>query len=59
MKPRCTKSQNRHSARLEHEGTVDIVQERLDRAPEIMKLRRRTVEYVFGTLKAGWVTATS
>jgi transposase len=56
MKPRCTKSQNRRIARWEHEDTLDIVQERLDRAPEAMKLRRQTVEHVFGTLKA-WMGA--
>ncbi len=56
MKPRCTKSQNRRIARWEHEDTLDIVQERLDGAPEAMKLRRQTVEHVFGTLKA-WMGA--
>ena len=29
-----------------------MVQERLDGAPEAMRLRRQTVEHVFGTLKA-------
>lgn len=56
IKPRCTKSQNRRIARWEHEDTLEIVQERLDGAPEAMKLRRQTVEHVFGTLKA-WMGA--
>ncbi len=56
LKPRCTKSKYRRIARWEHEDTLDIVQERLDEAPEAMKLRRQTVEHVFGTLKA-WMGA--
>ena len=31
---------------------LDVVQARLDRAPEAAQLRRQTVEHVFGTLKA-------
>lgn len=30
---------------------IDAVQQRLDRQPDAMKVRRRTVEHVFGTLK--------
>ena len=52
MKPRCTKGQNRRISRWEHEDILDVVQERLEGAPEAMKLRRQTVEHVFGTLKA-------
>jgi hypothetical protein len=52
MKPRCTKSKYRRIARWEHENILDVVQERLDGAPEAMRLRRQTVEHVFGTLKA-------
>jgi transposase len=52
MKPRCTKSKYRRIARWEHEHTLDIVQQRLDGTPEAMRLRRQTVEHVFGTLKA-------
>ncbi len=33
------------------------MQDRLDRMPNAMKLRRQTVEHVFGTLKA-WMGAT-
>ena len=33
------------------------MQERLDRQPDAMKLRRQTVEHPFGTLKA-WMGAT-
>lgn len=52
MKPRCTKGQNRRIARWEYEDILDVVQQRLEGAPEAMKLRRQTVEHVFGTLKA-------
>ena len=34
-----------------------MVQERLDGAPEAMRLRRQTAEHVFGTLKA-WMGST-
>ena len=33
---------------------LDVAQERLEGAPEAMRLRRQTVEHVFGTLK-GWM----
>lgn len=52
MKPRCTRGQNRRIVRWEHEYILDVVQQRLEGAPEAMKLRRQTVEHVFGTLKA-------
>ena len=52
MKPRCTKSKYRRIARWEHEGILEVVQDRLDGAPDAMRLRRQTVEHVFGTLKA-------
>jgi transposase len=52
MKSRCTKGQNRRISRWEHENILDVVQRRLEGSPEAMKLRRQTVEHVFGTLKA-------
>jgi transposase len=52
MKARCTKGKYRRIARWEHEDVLDVVQRRLEGAPEAMKLRRQTVEHVFGTLKA-------
>jgi hypothetical protein len=36
---------------------LEATQRRLDRMPEFSKLRRRTVEHPFGTLKA-WMGAT-
>ena len=52
MKSQCTKGPNRRIARWEHEDILDVVQDRLDSAPEAKRLRRQTVEHVFGTLKA-------
>jgi transposase len=52
MKPRCTHGKERRISRWEHEDILDVVQARLDGAPEAMKLRRQTVEHAFGTLKA-------
>ncbi len=36
---------------------LNAVQSRLDQAPEMMRIRRQTVEHPFGTLKA-WMGAT-
>ena len=41
----------RRVRRWEHEAVLDIMQARLDRKPDAMKIRRRTIEHVFGTLK--------
>jgi hypothetical protein len=57
IKSRCTPSKNRRITRWEHEAVIDAMQERLDRAPKAMRIRRATVEHPFGTLKA-WMGAT-
>jgi hypothetical protein len=44
-------------ARWEHEAVLDEMQARLDHAPEMMRIRRPTVEHPFGTIKA-WMGAT-
>ena len=44
-------------ARWEHEAVLDEMQARLDHAPEMMRIRRQTVEHPFGTIKA-WMGAT-
>lgn len=51
MKSRCTPSPYRRITRWEHESVLEAVQRRLDRAPDAMTVRRRTVEHVFGTFK--------
>jgi len=57
LKTRCTTSSYRRITRWEHEHLLEAMQRRLDRKPEAMTLRRRTIEHVFGTLKH-WMGAT-
>jgi hypothetical protein len=57
IKAHCTPSDCRRITRWEHEAVLDMVQARLDDAPEAARLRRQTVEHVFGTLKA-WMGST-
>ena len=52
MKSQCTTSKYRRISRWEHEEVLEVVQRRLDRSPDSMTVRRRTVEHVFGTLKS-------
>jgi transposase len=59
IKTKCTPSDYRRITRWEHEDVLDIVQDRLDGAPEAARLRRQTVEHVFGTLRPGWARAIS
>ena len=51
MKSQCTNGKERRIRRWEHEHVVEAMQARLDRMPDAMRVRRRTVEHVFGTLK--------
>jgi transposase len=51
LKDRCTPSKQRTVARWEHEAVLEAAQERLDRNPDMMTVRRSTVEHAFGTLK--------
>jgi hypothetical protein len=57
LRPRCTPTQRRIIKRWENEDVLDRMQDRLDRMPEAMGVRRQTVEHPFGTLKA-WMDAT-
>ena len=57
MKAQCTPSKERQVTRWEHEATLEKVQDRLDRNPDAMRVRRSTVEHPFGTIKA-WMGAT-
>ncbi len=54
IKSRCTTGVERRISRWEHEEVLDAVETRLDKAPEMMRIRRQTVEHPFGTLK-GWM----
>jgi transposase len=51
IKAQCTTGEYRRITRWEHEVVLEEMQERLDRQPESMRVRRRTVEHPFGTLK--------
>ena len=51
LKEHCTTGRERRVKRWEHEAVLEAAQERLDRNPDIMTVRRSTVEHVFGTLK--------
>jgi transposase len=57
LKPRCTTEKVKRVKRWKHEGVLDVMQDRLDRMPDAMGVRRQTVEHPFGTLKA-WMGAT-
>lgn len=57
LKGRCTPRSERRVSRWEHEAVLEAMQARLDQAPEMMRIRRQTVEHPFGTLKA-WMGAT-
>ena len=57
MKAKCTPSDYRRISRWEHEPVVEAAQRRLDKRPDAMTVRRRTVEHVFGTLKY-WMGST-
>jgi hypothetical protein len=51
FKSRCTKGPERRITRWEHEHVLEAVQQRLDKNPQAMRLRRETAEHPFGTLK--------
>ncbi len=57
IKKQCTPSPYRRVSRWEHEATLEAMQQRLDHAPDMMRIRRQTVEHPFGTLK-DWMGAT-
>ena len=57
MRAQCTTSTNRRIKRWKHAAVLEAMQERLDRRPDSMRVRRRTVEHPFGTLKM-WMGAT-
>src|SRR6266576_2920642 len=51
FKARCTTGSERRITRWEHEHVLEAVQQRLDKNPQAMRVRRETVEHPFGTLK--------
>lgn len=57
MKSRCTTGTERRVTRWDYEHLVDEMRDRLRSAADPMTLRRCTVEYPFGTIKA-WMGTT-
>jgi transposase len=57
IRSNCTTSNYRRLKRWRHETVLEAMQQRLDRQPEMMRVRRQTVEHPFGTLKH-WMGAT-
>lgn len=57
LKFQCTPSKQRRVRRWEHEAVLEEMQNRLSNAPEMMRVRKGTVEHPFGTLKQ-WMGAT-
>ncbi|MDO9245446.1 MAG: IS1182 family transposase [Phenylobacterium sp.] len=57
LKPNCTPDKLKRLKRWKHEGVMDQMQDRLDRMPHAMGIRRQTVEHPFGTLKS-WIGST-
>ena len=51
MRNQCSTSKYRRVTRWEHEHVVDALDERLEREPDRMRVRRSTAEHPFGTLK--------
>jgi transposase len=57
LKPQCTPSTERRVRRWEHEAVLEEMQRRMNHAPDMMRVRKRTVEHPFGTLKQ-WMGST-
>jgi transposase len=57
MKPQCTPSKYRRISRWEHEAILDRLEARMELNPDMMKVRRSTVEHPFGTIKS-WMGST-
>jgi transposase len=57
IKDQCTASTQRRVTRWEHEEVLEVMQTRLDHAPEMMRIRRQTAEHPFGTIKS-WMGTT-
>ena len=57
MRALCTTADYRRIKRWKHAAVLEAMQERLDRRPDSMRVRRRTAEHPFGTLKM-WMGAT-
>jgi hypothetical protein len=57
IKTQCTTSKYRRISRSEHEFVIDRLETRMESNPDMMKIRRSTVEHPFGTIKS-WMGST-
>ena len=57
IKSKCTTSRARRIRRWEHEDRLDDMEAKLQSEPDILNLRKSTVEHPFGTIKS-WMGAT-
>ena len=57
IKAECTRGDYRRVSRWVHEDVIERAQARLDQRPEIMRVRRATVEHPFGAIKS-WMGST-
>lgn len=51
LKPKCTTGKERRVTRWEHAKVLDLHEDRMNRNPTMMQLRKQTVEHPFGTIK--------
>ncbi len=51
LKANCTPGKERRVSRWQHAEVIERLQQRLDENPEMMRVRRQTVEHPFGTIK--------
>ena len=57
IKSDCTTGVNRRITRTEYEPALEVMATRLDEKPEVMAIRKSTVEHPFGTIKM-WMGST-
>jgi len=57
IKSQCTPADYRRISRWEHESVVEATEARVAKRPEMMRIRRATVEHPFATFKA-WMGST-
>ena len=51
IRSRCTRNSFRSVSRLENEAVLDRMQARIARRPDVLSIRRETVEHPFGSIK--------
>jgi hypothetical protein len=57
LKSKCTTGKERRISRWEHEPILDELEARVERNPDMMKVRRSSAEHPFGTIKF-WMGST-